>query len=156
MTKSRSPCLTVAPSVNAARCTYPETRGRTSTELTASKWPVNSSQSATSRPTAGATVTSGARGGRGAGRQALAARSSATGNRVRLVIGNLLLVVRRDAGSDRLVPFAAPSECRSRGGEIDISGGRHGGAGKAISLRRANGSGLIDVLFMGYATGKGG
>src|SRR5258708_38284809 len=38
----------------------PETRGRTSTEWMASKWPVNSSQSVTWRLTAGATVTSGA------------------------------------------------------------------------------------------------
>src|SRR6476660_9916911 len=38
----------------------PPTRGRTSTECTASKWPVNSSQSATTRSTAGATVTWGA------------------------------------------------------------------------------------------------
>src|SRR5262245_60670004 len=38
----------------------PETRGRTSTVWTASKWPVNSSQSVTSRSIAGATVTSGA------------------------------------------------------------------------------------------------
>ena len=37
----------------------PETRGRTSTDCTASRWPLNSSQSVTSRSTAGATVTSG-------------------------------------------------------------------------------------------------
>src|SRR6185437_2049495 len=60
MTNSTSPWCTVAPSVNATRWMKPPTRGRTSTEFTASKWPVNSSQSETTRSMAGATVTWGA------------------------------------------------------------------------------------------------
>src|SRR6266550_5100057 len=60
MTKRTSPWWTVAPSVNVTRWTNPPTRGLTSTELTASKCPVNSSQSATTRSIAGATVTWGA------------------------------------------------------------------------------------------------
>src|SRR4051794_2927997 len=59
MTNNTSPWWTVAPSVKATRSTKPPTRGRTSTELTASKCPVKSSQSATTRCTAGATVTWG-------------------------------------------------------------------------------------------------
>jgi hypothetical protein len=47
MKKSGSPRLTIEPSVNATRCTKPDTRGRTSTASTASKWPLNSSHSAT-------------------------------------------------------------------------------------------------------------
>src|SRR3989442_14051068 len=60
----------MAPSVNATRWTNPPTRGLTSTELTAWKWPVNSSQSATTRSIAGATVTCGACIGGGSLRQA--------------------------------------------------------------------------------------
>src|SRR3954469_25532046 len=59
MANNTSPWCTVAPSVNATRSTKPPTRGRTSTEFTASKCPVKSSQSATTRWTAGATVTWG-------------------------------------------------------------------------------------------------
>src|SRR3954469_19131151 len=59
MTNKTSPWWTVAPSVKATRWTNPPTRGRTSTEFTGSKCPLKSSQSATTRCTAGATVTSG-------------------------------------------------------------------------------------------------
>src|SRR6185437_5146266 len=52
----------MAPSVNATRSTKPPTRGRTSTLFTDSKWPVNSSSSATGRVIAGATVTWGGGG----------------------------------------------------------------------------------------------
>ena len=65
----------MAPSVNATRWTNPPTRGLTSTELTAWKWPVNSSQSATTRSIAGATVTCGACIGGGALLQAEAVRT---------------------------------------------------------------------------------
>ena len=71
MTNSTSPCFTSAPSAKATRCTKPPTRGRTSTAFTASKWPVNSSSSATSRVTAGATVTCGGGGVGCAWRQAV-------------------------------------------------------------------------------------
>ena len=57
------PCRTMAPSSKRTAETRPETRGRTSTESTAWRRPVNSSHSVTSRSTTLATVTCGGGGG---------------------------------------------------------------------------------------------
>ena len=56
------PALTIAPSRNSTMVTKPPTRARTWTSSTASKRPVNSSQSVTVRLTGCATVTGGAGG----------------------------------------------------------------------------------------------
>ncbi len=61
--KSRSPRRTTAPSVKCTDAIRPDTRGRTSTWCTASRRPVNSLHSVTSRATAFAAVTGGAGGG---------------------------------------------------------------------------------------------
>ena len=55
--RARRPCGPPRPSAKATRLMYPETRGRISTSSTASRRPVNSSHSVTSRSSTGATVT---------------------------------------------------------------------------------------------------
>src|SRR5438128_720210 len=71
--KRRSPFLTIAPSRKWIDCRYPLTRGRTSTESTASRRAVYSSHSVISRATGWTTVTFGG-GGVGAGRARRAER----------------------------------------------------------------------------------
>src|SRR5881628_868931 len=74
--KRRSPFWTIAPSWKWIDCRYPLTRGRTSTESTASRRAVNSSHSVISRATGWTTFTFGG-GGAGAGRALHEARTSA-------------------------------------------------------------------------------
>ena len=73
--KRRSPLWTIAPSWKWIDCRYPLTRGRTSTESTASRRAVNSSHSVISRATGWTTFTFGG-GGVGAGRAPHEARTS--------------------------------------------------------------------------------
>src|SRR5881628_1771737 len=73
--KRRSPFWTIAPSWKGIDCRYPLTRGRTSTESTASRRAVNSSHSVISRATGWTTFTFGG-GGAGAGRAPHEARTS--------------------------------------------------------------------------------
>src|SRR6185437_2384289 len=62
MVNSRSPCLTVCPSLKLTASRYPETWARTSTEFTAAKRPTYSSKSKTVRLVGVATVTEGGGG----------------------------------------------------------------------------------------------
>src|SRR6266850_4996674 len=73
--KRRSPFWTIAPSWKWIDCRYPLTRGRTSTDSTASRRAVYSSHSVISRATGWTTLTFGG-GGAGAGREPHAERTS--------------------------------------------------------------------------------
>src|SRR5207253_4130798 len=106
--KRRSPFLTIAPSWKWIDWRYPLTRGRTSTESTASRRAVYSSHSVISRATGWTTFTFGGGGG-GAGRGPHAERTSAAVRSAHLaMVGSSFVVVMYSPGRGRDLALASP------------------------------------------------